>query len=294
MKALAKTLSIIIVNYNAGDFLTKCLQSLDNVKKEVDFDVWIVDNASVDNSLTNAQKLFPNLNYIINKNNLGYGAANNLALKQIDSEYILLLNPDSEMQKDTLKRTIGYLNNHPEVGAATCKVEKEDGSIDWASHRGFPTPWAAFLYFILGNDSQYHLTNRPMDQIHEVDAIAGAFFLTKKIVLAKVGLFDEDYFLYAEDIDLCYRIKAVGYKIIYLPEVKIIHHKGISSGIKKHTQQISTAAIESRKKALDSFYQTMLIFYDKHYASKNLFIVNWLVHLGINSKWYLAKWQMNV
>lgn len=294
MKRSAITLSIIIVNYNAGEYLLECLRSLEKAKSEIDFDIWVVDNASEDQSIKIARKEFPQVNYIQNKANLGFGKANNIAIKQTESEFILLLNPDSEIKPGTLIYTLDYLKNHPEVGAISCKVEKEDGTIDWASHRGFPTPWASFLYFMIGDDKLYHLTDRSMDKPHEVDAIAGAFFLSKREILEKVGLFDEDYFLYAEDIDLCYRIKRAGFKIMYLPAVKVIHHKGISSGIKQHSQEVSAASMKSRKRALDSFYETMLIFYKKHLASEYPFFINWLVYLGITIKWKFAKRSLNV
>lgn len=289
-------LSIVIVNYNAGDLLLKCLTSLsvlqDNV--DLDLDIWVVDNASWDNSLKQAKEWFPKLNFIENKENLGFGKANNIALKKIKTEYILLLNPDSEVPSGTLNYMLKFIKENPEVGAATCKVEKEDGSLDLASHRGFPTPWASFLYFVLGDNSLYHLTNRDMEKPHEVDAIAGAFFLTRKEVLDKVGLFDEDYWLYAEDLDLCYRIKKAGFKVMYIPEIKIIHHKGVTSGIKKHSQSISSATETSKKRALDSFYETMKIFYKKHLAKNYPFFINWLVYSGINFKWFLAKRKMTV
>lgn len=287
-------LSIIIVNYNAGDFLNECLGSLEKARDEISFDVWVVDNASGDDSLKNAEKKFPDFKYIKNSENLGFGKANNIALKQIKTEYILLLNPDSEVLTGTLKYMVEYMEQYSEVGVATCRVEKEDGSLDWASHRGFPTPWASFLYYFLKDDSLYHKTYQDLLKAHEVDAIAGAFFITRKSVLDKVGLFDEDYFLYAEDLDLCFRIKQAGFKVMYVPDVKIIHHKGISSGLKKHSQEISTASLESRKRAFNSFYETMIIFYRKHLSQKYPFFINWLVYLGINLKWWLAKRKMTV
>lgn len=287
-------LSIVIVNYNAGTYLTECLSSLEKVRGELDFDIWVVDNDSRDGSLEAAEKKFPRAKFIKNKDNLGFGKANNIALKQIKTEYILLLNPDSEVIPGTLKYMVEYMEQEIQVGVATCRVEKEDGSLDWASHRGFPTPWASFLYYFLKDDSLYHLTNQDLSKTHEVDAVAGAFFITRKSVLDKVGLFDEDYFLYAEDLDLCYRVKQEGFKVMYVPEVKIIHHKGISSGLKKHSQQISTATEESKVKAFNSFYETMIIFYKKHLAINYPFFINWLVYIGINLKWWLDKRRMMV
>lgn len=291
-------LSVVIVNFNGGDFFINCLESLVSVKDEAKLDIWVVDNASIDGSIEIAKKKFPQINFIENKENLGFGKANNLALKKITNEYILILNPDCIVQKGTIKYMLNFMENNPDVGAASCLVEKVDGTIDWASHRSFPTPWVSFKYYVLGDDSLYHLRDRDMTRTHEVDTIVGAFFLTRKSVLEKVGPpaggFDEDYFLYAEDIDLCFRINKAGYKIMYVPEVKVIHHKGVSSGIKKHSQEISTASEESRIKAFNSFYETMKIFYKKNLAKNYPFFINWLVYLGINLKWALAKRKMSV
>lgn len=294
MKNSEKNLSVIIVNFNAGNFLYECLKSLDQLTDNIAIDIWVVDNNSSDGSLQRPKKDFLKVHYIENTKNLGFGTANNIVLKQIQTEYILLLNPDCYVNSQSLSYMINFMQQHTDIGAASCKVEKLDGSIDWAAHRGFPTPWASFLYFILGNDKLYHLTDRDMDKPHEVDAIAGAFFLTRKSVFDKVGLFDEDYFLYAEDLDLCHRIKQAGFKIMYVPEVIVLHHKGISSGIKQHSQETSSAVIASRKKALDSFYKTMEIFYKKHLAADYPFFINWLVYLGIYIKWQFAKRSMKV
>lgn len=287
-------LSVIIVNYNAGDYLYNCIKYLHEDEKLLDLDIWLIDNASVDGSLGKIAENFPEVRIIKNDQNIGYSAANNIALRQIKNEYILMLNPDCYASINTLRSMLKFMRDNEKVGAATCKVEKADGSIDWASHRGFPTPWTAFLYYVLGLDSRYHLTDRNMDAAHEVDAISGAFFMTRKSVLDKVGLFDEDYFLYAEDLDLCFRIQQAGFKIMYVPSVSIVHHKGISSGIKAHSRDESVALDNDRKKALDSFYETMKIFYIKHLARNYPFFINWLVLLGINLKWFLAKRKMSV
>lgn len=287
-------LSIVLVNYNSGEFLVRCLKSLEKAKKKVSLDIWVVDNASEDESLKQAKKKFPHLHYIENEENLGFGKANNQALRQIKNELILILNPDTEVKEETLPFMVKFMKDNPNVGAATCKALKSDGSLDWAYHRGFPTPWASFLYYFLGNDRLYHLTDRDMTRIHEVDAISGSFFLTRKSVLDEVGLFDEDYFLYAEDLDLSYRIKKAGYKIMYVPDVEVVHFKGVSSGIKSHSQEITTAKKLSRIRAFNSFYETMKIFYKKNLAAKYPFFINWLVYLAINLKWALAKRKLKV
>lgn len=287
-------LTVSIVNFNGGEYLLKCLQSLKEIEDKVLMEVWIVDNASWDSSFLEAKKRFPKFHYIKNDENLGFGKAQNIVLKQLKTEYVLMLNPDTLVNSKALLFMLEFMDKNEDVGAATCKILKIDGSTDLAAHRGFPTPWASFLYYALGNDSLYHMTYQDMTKTHEVGAISGAFFLTRKKVLDKVGFFDEDYFLYAEDIDLCFRIKQFGLKIFFVPEVNIIHYHGVTSGIKKHSQEITTATFKSRARALDSFYQTMAIFYKKHFEQKYPFFINWLVYLGINIRWKMAKRSFSV
>ena len=285
---MKKRLTISIVNYNAGDFLLQCLASIEEVSAETALQVIVVDNDSKDDSIERAQKRFKNVDFIVNKENVGFGRAHNQVLKNLDTEYVLILNPDCQLEKGTIDYMIAFMDAHLDVGAASCKLEKEDGTVDIASHRGFPTPWASFKYYFLKDDSLYHLTDRDMSKTHEVDAIVGAFFLTRKAVLEKVGYFDEDYFMYAEDLDLCLRIKQAGFKVMYVPEVKILHHKGISTGIKQQTAEQSKASTETRKKMTEYFYSTMKIFYQKHYAKQYPFFINWLVYLGISFKKKMA------
>ncbi len=284
-----KKLTISIVNFNAGDYLIKCLESLKKIENELEFDVFIVDNNSSDGSQEKAKEKFPQFNFIFNKENLGFGKAHNLVLKKANTPYLLTLNPDSEVPPGTLKFVSDYMDTNLDVGIASSRVEKEDGSIDAASHRGFPTPFASFLYFFLKNDRLYHLTNRDMSKTHEVDSVVGAFMFIRKSVLEKTGYFDEDYFLYGEDIDLCFRVKKAGFKVMYVPEVKILHVKGVSSGIKKHSQRNSGADNSTKNKSLGYFYMTMKIFYKKHYAKKYPFFLNWLVYLGIDIRLFLTR-----
>lgn len=286
-------LSIIIVNYNSGNHLLDCLESIENLEDEADIYTYVVDNASVDGSVIEAKKKFSWAQFILNRENLGFGKANNQILKKVDTEYILLLNPDAVLAEGVIKKMIAFMNKNKDVGVATCKVVHENGEIDWATHRGFPTPWASLLY-MLGNDKLYHLSENDLSKTHEVDAISGAFFLTRKSVIDEVGVFDEDYFMYAEDIDLCFRIKQLGYKVMYVPDVEIVHLKGVSSGLKKHSQGITTANLETKKRSLNAFYKTMKIFYKKHYEKKYFFLINWLVYLGIDLKWWLAKRKLTV
>lgn len=289
-----KKLTISIVNYNAGDYLISCLTSLEKIKKDVEFDLFVVDNASTDGSIEQAKNKFPDFNFIINSENLGYGKAHNIALKKAKTPYVLVLNPDTQIPPVTLIKMLEFMEENPQVGIASPRVEKADGSLDIASHRGFPTPWASFLYFFLKNDRLYHLTDKDMTRPHEVDSVVGAFMLIRKSAIEQVGYFDEDYFLYGEDLDLCFRIKKAGFKVMYVPQVKVLHVKGVSSGIKKHSQDQSGATSSTKNLALDYFYSTMKVFYKKNYAKKYPFFFNWLVYLGIDIKWWLARRKKTV
>ncbi len=286
-------LSTVTVNYNGGDFIVDCIKALLVESNGVTLDIWVVDNASTDGSKEKLKKVFTKIHFIENKENRGFAAANNQALRKIKNEYILMINPDTRVEKGTLNFMLNFMEENSQVGVSTCKVVHNDGSLDWASHRGLPTPLASLLYF-LGNDKFYHLSDRDMSEAHEVDAVSGSFFLTRKSVLNKVGLFDEAYWMYAEDIDLCYRIKQEGYKIMYVPKVQVLHLKGASSGIKKHSSEISSATRASKQRAFNAFYQTMKIFYRKNMAKNYPFFVNWLVYLGIDMRQFLAKRKMAV
>lgn len=285
-------LSIIIVNYNTKDFLKKCLESLQPVVRKTSFrtEIIIVDNSSSDDSLQFLNSLnWPNLKVIASKKNLGFAKANNLAIKKSSGRYILFLNPDTIVQKDTLKTMIKFMEENPKVGAATCRVELTDGQLDQACHRGFPTAWNAFCYFSgLGKlfpkskiFAGYSLSYLPLDKIHEIDASAGAFLIVRREAGELLDWFNEDYFWYGEDLDFCYRLKQKGWKIMFVPTTKIIHYKGVASGIKKHSQKISPASKETKIRATKASIEVMRIFFKKHYQKKYPRFVYWLVMLGI-------------
>jgi GT2 family glycosyltransferase len=288
-----KNLTISIVNYNSGEYLTRCLESIKLVEDEAKIKTIVVDNNSTDESLETAKQQFPKVEFIDNKDNIGFGKAHNQVLKKLDSEFVLLLNPDCILEKGVIKKLIEYIEKNPDTGVITCKIILPDGSVDLTAHRGLPTPWASLLYFF-GDNSKYHLTNRDLKNPHEVDSISGAFFLTKKEVLEKSGLFDEKFFLYGEDIDLSVRIHDAGFKVIYYPDVSITHYKGVSSGLKQHSQDITRADSKTKLRAVNAFYEAMFIFYDKHFKEKYFFLINWLVYLGIYLRWALALLKKTV
>ncbi|MBI4999286.1 glycosyltransferase, partial [Candidatus Gottesmanbacteria bacterium] len=225
-----------------------------------------------------------NFKLIKNKKNLGFAAGNNIGIKASSGKYILLLNSDTIVFPDTLVSMYRYMDTHPEVGVATCRVEFPDGQLDPACHRGFPTPWASLTYF-LGLErlfpkskifGRYHLGFLPMDKLHEIDSPTGAFYLVRQEIIDKVGFLDEDYFMYGEDLDWSYRIRQAGWKIMYYPYVKIIHLKKQSGRVGENP--------EVRKQATCHFYETMKIFYKKHYKAEYPGVVTVLILLAIEVK----------
>lgn len=288
-----KNLTIVVLNFNSGEYLSKCLESIKLIEDEANISTVVIDNNSFDDSLNLAQEKFKKIEFVKNPENYGFSKGYNATLKSVKEEFVLLLNPDCLLEKRVIKELLADFDEDPKVGAATGKIILSNGETDLTAHRGFPTPWASLRY-ALGDDSLYHLTGRLSEETHEVDAISGAFFLTKKSVLEKVGYLDERFFLYGEDIDLSLRIKKAGYKIIYDPSVKIIHYKGISSGLKKHSQEFSAANAATRKRAMNAFYGAMIIFYNKHYKNKYPFFINWLVYIGIYLRWGMALLKKTV
>ncbi len=285
-------LSIIIVSYNTKEVLAKCLQSLiDNVKKySFKSEIIVVDNASTDGSqeLLESYKARQVIKFIKNKDNYGFGRANNQGVKIAQGEYILFLNSDVVVGDVNFGKILDYFDNDKKIGVMTVKVILPKGEIDPACHRGFPTLWRSFCYFAklekLFGKTQilnkvfggYHLLNLDLNTIHEIDSPSGAFYLTKKIILKDIGVFDEQFFMYGEDLDLSYRIKNGGYKIIYYPEEKVVHYK-YQSGFKAKDEQV-------KLKTKSHFNQVMKIFYKKHYAQKYPKFINSLVYFIINSR----------
>lgn len=271
-----KDLSVIIVNYNVKHFVEQCLHSVFNASKHLDIEVFVVDNNSVDGSVPFIKQKFPQVKLIENKTNTGFSVANNQAIKQSSGKYVLLLNPDTVVQEDTFEKVVKFMNEHPEAGGLGIKMFDGKGNFLPESKRGLPTPAVAF-YKIFGlaklfpnskKFGQYHLTFLDKDKTHEVDVLSGAFMLMRKETLDKVGLLDETFFMYGEDIDLSYRITLGGYKNYYFADSSIIHYKG-----------------ESTKKSSVNyvivFYKAMAIFAQKHFSSGNAKLFNFLIHLAI-------------
>lgn len=290
-------LSIIIVSFNVEELLVKCLESIEKNSKGLPLEVFVVDNDSADNTVLTIRKKFPNVRLTANEKNLGFSKANNQALKKAKGEYLLILNPDTELKVDTLSKMINFMDENKNVAISTCRVELADGSLDRDCRRHFPTPWRSFYHFsnlskIFSGSrifDQYYIGYMPDNIEQEIDACAGAFMMIRSSVLKKVGYFDEDFFFYGEDLDLCWRFKEKGYRIVYTPITKIIHYKGASSGIKDTSKKISKATKESKKKVLRESTRAMRLFYDKHYKSMYPFYINWPVYF---SMWLLERYRI--
>ena len=256
-------LSIIIVNYNVEHFLHQCLKSIEKATKTIETEIFVVDNNSIDNSVNMLRKSFSYVNLILNNENQGFSKANNQAIKQANGKYILLLNPDTILQENTLVETISFLENNQNAGALGVKMIDGNGSFLPESKRSLPTPSIAF-YKIFGLSNlfpkskkfgQYHLNYIDENEICEIDVISGAFFMMRRKIIKEIGMLDETFFMYGEDIDLSYRIQKAGYKNFYFPKTSIIHYKGES------TKKTSVNYIFM-------FYKAMIIFVKKHYVTK--------------------------
>ncbi|MFZ5425089.1 MAG: glycosyltransferase family 2 protein [Patescibacteria group bacterium] len=280
--------SIIIVNYNTSEILKECLNNLYTIYS--DFEIIVVDNNSPDDSVLMVRSNFPQVKLIENKENAGLAKASNQGYKLATKRFILYLGTDAFPEKDTISGMVEYFKQYSQVGAATPKLVTRDGNYDMDAHRGFPTPWAAITHFSSLNKvfpksrlfNQYFIGWEDLNKPHEIDLCISHFMLIKRSVIEKIGLWDEDYFVYGEDVDYCYRIKQAGWKIMYLPQWQATHYKGVSVGVRRETKDITKAPAEVRKKMRVSTTHAMKLFYDKHYKGKYNAIVTNIVILGIS------------
>ena len=224
-------LSIIIVNYNVKEFLQNLIHSIEKATKNLSSEIIVIDNASDDGSVDIIKQKFPTVKLIENKNNIGFGSANNQGLKIAQGKYILFINPDCIVSENTFDKMISFFNEHPDCGLAGCKILNSDGSLQLACRRSFPGPWTSFTKVTgLSNlfpgsriFARYNLTYLDENRIHEVDAVSGSFMMIKRDAYEKVGGFDDQFFMYGEDLDLCYRVQKAGFKVYYVPDTQIIH-----------------------------------------------------------------------
>jgi GT2 family glycosyltransferase len=276
-------LSIIIVNYNVRHFLEQALHSVQRALKGIEAEVFVVDNNSVDGSVTMVRERHPWVTLIANKENVGFSRANNQGIKLAKGKYILLLNPDTVVEEDTFHKTLAFMEETPQCGALGVRMFNGKGEFLPESRRALPTPWVAF-YKVFGlarlfpkskKFGKYHLTYFDPNQTHPADVLSGAFMLIRKSALDKVGLLDETFFMYGEDIDLSYRITQAGYQNYYFAQTRIIHYKGEST--KKGSLNYVLV-----------FYNAMIIFAKKHFSQGRLSLFIFLIQLAIYFRASLA------
>ena len=276
-------LSVVIVNYNVEHFLEQCLFSVRKAIADIEAEVYVVDNNSVDGSLKMLAEKFPEVKVIANKDNVGFSRANNQAIRISTGEYVLLLNPDTVVEDDTFTKTIAFMDSHPDAGGLGVKMVDGKGRFLPESKRGLPTPATAF-YKMFGltklfphskRFAHYYMGHLDNDEINEVEILAGAFMLMRRETLDKCGLLDETFFMYGEDIDLSYRITLAGYKNYYYPKTRIIHYKGES------TKKTSVNYVLV-------FYKAMEIFVKKHFANNGAKTFSFFINIAIYFKAFLA------
>jgi GT2 family glycosyltransferase len=276
-------LSVILVNYNVFHFLDQAIGSVLNALKNIESEVIVVDNNSVDGSVDLIRSKYPEVYLIANKTNEGFSKANNQGMRIAKGEYVLLLNPDTLVEEDTFEKCIQFMDKHPLAGGLGVKMLDGKGEFLPESKRSLPSPKVAF-YKIFGLSAlfptskrfgRYHLGFLDNDQTHEVEILSGAYMFMRKTVLDEIGLLDEDYFMYGEDIDLSYRILKGGYKNYYFPETRIIHYKGES------TKKTSVNYVFI-------FYKAMIIFAKKHFSSKNAWLFSLLINIAIYLRAFIA------
>lgn len=290
-------LSIVILSFNTKDLLNNLLLSIKESRlKNFTLETIVVDNASSDGTQRMLKEKFKWVKLITSQKNLGYAAGNNLGIKTANGRYLLLLNSDTKVLPETFIKMIEFMDENPEVAATTARIELPSGELDKACHRGFPTPWAALTYFS-GLEtlfprskifSQYHQGWKDLNRTHRIDSPSGAFFIVRREVVEKVGLLDERFFMYAEDLDWAYRIKKKGYKIFYYPHTKIIHYKKQSGRKRGEGKKITQKEKEVREKSKNYFFETMKLFYDKHYKNKYPWVLRQLVLVGI---WIVSRFK---
>jgi GT2 family glycosyltransferase len=293
-------LSIIIVSYNTSVLTTQCIDtlSLALMSSLLKWEIIVVDNASTDDSVVRIQEYANDhqvpVKIMVNRKNNGFGAANNLGVEQAGGKYILLLNSDTIINNLHFDDLMQFVSAHPDMGIMSIRLMLPDGSMDPACHRGFPTLWRSFCYltgiektteripFLNQITGGYHLTHLPLNTAHEIETPSGAFFLMKKIVFESVGGFDEQFFMYGEDVDLAFRVKKNGYKNWYYPKQSITHIKG-QSGLKQ------SLGSQKNKQVNEHFYRAMGIFFNKHYAWQYPQLISQLVHMLLD--WKIRKLQ---
>ena len=294
-------LSVIILSYNTQKFIKDCIFSVAKAAKNVSgvVEVIFVDNASTDESIEviksekeSVEEIKLKIKILTSSTNTGFAGGCNLGMKEAQGKYLLFLNMDTMVFPEAFKKSIDFMESDNKYGAMTPNTTLVSGGMDPDCHRGFPTPWASITYF-LGLEKlfpksrflgQYHKFYLDLTKPHEIDAGFGTFLMVRKEVLDRVGLWDEHYFFYGEDLDYFYRIKKAGFKVMFYPEPLLLHYKGGSSGLRKESRKISPASKETRMQVAKSSIKAMEIFYKKFYKSQYPSFVTFLVLLAIKIK----------
>jgi hypothetical protein len=270
-------LSVIIVNYNTCRLLDECLASLQTAVSPPDgMEIIVVDNASIDGSQAMVLEKYPEVRLLASTENRGFSAANNLGAAQANGRTLLFLNSDTVLSEEAIIQPFNYLDEHEKAGAITVRLVYPTGERDPDNHRGFPTPWNALCHFSgLGRLfpgsprlNGYFQSYADFEQTHAVPVIAGSFMMMPRTAFDQLGGWDETYFFYGEDIDICYRIQELGYEIIYYPHVEVLHYKGASSGLRKESADIAAPPKETRVKVARESVRAMQVFYEKFYSDK--------------------------
>ncbi|MBI5358635.1 glycosyltransferase family 2 protein [Candidatus Amesbacteria bacterium] len=277
MKKLSKNkLTIITVNFNAAKLVSELIDSI-HASKDINFGIKIV---VVENSQEDLSKL-SGVTYLRNKGNLGFSSGNNLGIIEAEGDYVWFMNPDITVEPNTISHLINFMDKNPDVGVVTPKIILPNGKLDRNCRRKFPTPINSLKRFLGLNG---YFIDTPENEKVEVDSVMGSNMLVRTEIGQKIGWWDEDYFMYGEDIEFCWRVKELGYKVMYIPDVIAHHHHGASSGLKKTSVKITIADNSVRRKAILGSTNAMRIFYKKHYAGNIL--VDPFIYLGI---WFLER-----
>lgn len=279
MKKLSKNqkikLTIITVNFNAGKLVSDLVASIRN-SQNINFGIKVVVVENSDEDLSSIS----GITYLKNKGNLGFSHGNNLGLTKAEGEYVWFLNPDTTVDPDTIAYMIRYMDTHPEVGIATPKLILPNGLLDKNCRRHFPSLGNSLKHFLkIGNG---YNVGGDIDVETEVDVVMGSSLLVRRELGDKINWWDEDYFMYGEDIEFCWQVKNLGFKIMYVPQVIVHHHHGASSGLKKTSQKLTIASREIKIRSIKATISAMRIFYKKHYAGNIL----------IDAFIYLAIWLL--
>jgi len=271
------------VSYNVRSFVLETLRAY-YLTCGPDSTAIVIDNASTDGSADAIQEAYPHAKVIRLEQNLGFGRANNAGLDATDSEFVLLLNPDVILGEGCVATLAEFLADHPDAGAAGPRLNRPDGRPDLAARRAFPSPLSAFfrltglsrMFPRSARLNRYNLGNLSSETVHEIDSGTAACLLVRRSAIDKVGFFDPDFFMYGEDLDLCYRLRAGGWKIYYVPTATAVHVKG-------------TSTRQATSKMLYEFHRAMWIFHRKHYAASLPGVVNWLIWVGIWARWIVLS-----